>query len=230
MANYDDLKNHQAELIRKALKGSMFHAEESAAAITTLTTYHPAVTGPPAVPAFVDLTALPTGWDDLGLLNSDGVAASNEVSNSDITSWGYTSPTRSDVTTDTTTLTVVCQETKLNTIGLYTGADMAALTPAAGSGEISIEKPARPRTVYVRGLLLAVDESDDGEIFIGRFFPRLKVTGKSDQSFGGGDEPITWGVTMQTYVDDALGYSERWLFGGDGWKAKLTAMGFPAAA
>lgn len=221
MATYEDLKNHQAELIRKALKGSFFHAAADAPAIATLTT---------ATAGVVSLTALPAGWDDLGLLTSDGVTASNEVSNSEVSSWGYTSPTRSDVTTDKTTLNVVCQETKLATLGLYTGQDMSALVPTAGTGEISIEKPSRPRNPYVRGLLLAVDESDDGEIFIGRFFPRLKVSGKAEQKYGGGDDPITWGVTLETHVDDALGYSERWLFGGQGWKAKLEAMGFPAAA
>lgn len=224
MPSYDDLKNHQSELIRKALKGSFFIAPPDAAQITNLTSY---TAGPPAV---IALTPLPVSWDDLGLIGSDGVAASGEQSASDITSWGYVQPTRSDITTDTTTLTVVAQETKLLTIGLYTGADLSNVTPAANTGEVSIAKAARPRSQYNRGLLLAVDESDDGEIFIGRYFPRLKVTGKSDQSFGGGDEPISWGVTLQTYVDDTAGYSERWLFGGPGWRAKLTQMGFPAAA
>lgn len=222
MAGYDDIKNHQAELIRKALKGSFFIADPDAAPIANLTAY---AAGPPAV---ISLNALPTGWDDLGLLGSDGIAAASEVSASDITSWGYTSPTRSDVITDTTTLTVVAQETKLLTIGLYTGQDMSVVDPAANTGEVQIDKPQRPASRYVRGLLLAVDEADEGEIFIGRYFPRLKVTGKSDQAFGGGDEPISWGVSLQTYVDDTAGFSERWLFGGAGWNAKLAAMGFAA--
>lgn len=221
MPSYDDLKNHQQELIRKALKGSFFIAPDTAPAVGALTT---------GTGGAVALSPLPAGYDDLGLLTADGVAASGDQSTSDVTSWGYVTPTRSDVTADTTTLTVAAQETKLLTIGLYTGQDMAAVTPAAGTGEVAINKPARPTSRYYRGLLVAVDESDEGEIFIGRFFPRIKVTGKSDQSFGGGDDPITWGVTLTTYVDDALGYSEGWRFGGAGWRAKLAAMGFPAAA
>lgn len=227
MPSYDALKKHQSELIRKALKGSMFTADATAAGITTLTTYTAATT---TTPAIIDLTPLPPAWDDVGLLSADGVSASTDASSSDVTSWGYTSPTRSDVTTDTTSLTVVMQETKLRSIGLYTGQDMSVVKPAANTGEITISKPARPRNPYYRGLLLAVDESDDGEIFIGRYFPRIKVTGKGDQAFGGGDEPIAWNVTFTTYLDDAVGYSERWLFGGVGWKAKLVDMGFPAAA
>lgn len=221
MPSYDDLKNHQSELIRKALKGSFFLAPESAAPIGNLTS---------GTAGNIALTALPQGWDDLGLLSQDGVAASSEQSSSEVTSWGYTSPTRSDVMTDTTSLTVVAQETKVTTLGLYTGQNMASITPATGTGEVAINKPARPSSRYYRGLLLAVDEAEAGEIFIGRFFPRIKVTGKSDQSFGGGDEPIAWGVTLQTYVDNTLGYSEGWRFGGPGWRAKLVAMGFPAAA
>lgn len=224
MPSFDELKNHQADLIRKALKGSFFVADEDAAHLGDLTIL---TAGPPAT---IDLAPLPTNWDDLGLLSSDGVGTSSDVSNSDVTSWGYTSPTRSDVVTDTTTLTVAAQETKLLTIGLYTAQDMSTVTPAAGTGEVTIEKAPRPRSVYVRGLLLAIDDTSDGEIYIGRYFPRLKVTGKSDQPFGGGDEPIGWGVTLQTYVDDEVGFSEAWHFGGPGWLAKLDDMGFPAAA
>lgn len=221
MPSYDSLKKHQSDLIRKALKGSFFVAPFSAAAIGALTT---------GTGAANSLTALPTGWEDLGLLSADGVGTSGDRSTSDITSWGYTTPTRSDVTADTTSLTVVAQETKLLSIGLYTGQDMSSVTPTAGTGEIAINKPARPSSRYYRGLLVSVDESAEGDIYIGRFFPKIKVTDKSDQSFGGGDDPITWGVTLTTFVDDALGYSEGWRFGGPGWAARLTKMGFPAAA
>lgn len=231
MASYDeDLKNHQQDLIRKALKGSFFVGLNDAPALTTLTQYTPAAVGPPAVPESIDLVPLPDPWDDAGLLSSDGVGAASEQSTSDVTSWGYTSPTRSDVTTDTTTLTVVMQETKLLTLQLYTGNDLSAVVPAPGTGEINIDKAQRPRSVYVRGLLLAVDESDEGEIFIGRYFPKIKVGDKADQAFGGGDEPIGYGVTFTTFVDDTVGFSERWLFGGIGWRNKLVKMGFPAAA
>jgi hypothetical protein len=73
---------------------------------------------------------------------------------------------------------------------------------------------------------LAVDLGDAGEIYIGRFLPRAKVTGYSEQSFGGGDDPISWGVTFTGYEDSTLGFSESWLFGGPGWNALLAEMGF----
>ncbi len=219
---YEELKNKQTELIRKALEGSVFLADVTADPIDDLTVY---TAGPPVT---IDLAPLPTDWDDLGWLSNDGAAFSRDVSTSDVTSWGSVSPTRSDVTADTSTLTVVAQETKLLTIGLATGADLAAVTPAANTGEVSIEKPARPSSKFYRVLSLAVDLGDAGEIYIGRFMPRAKVTSYAEQSFGGGDDPISWGVTFTGYEDSVLGYSERWIFGGPGWQALLTEMGFGA--
>jgi hypothetical protein len=222
MANYDALKNKQNELIRKALDGSVFVSDIDADPIVDLTTY---TAGPPVV---IDLTPLPEGWDDLGWLTSDGAAFARDVSTSEVTSWGSVTPTRSDVVTDTSTLTVVAQETKLLTIGMATGADLSGVVPDANSGEVFIAKPTRPKSKHYRALSLAVDEGDGGEIYIGRFLPRAKVSSYAEQAFGGGDDPITWGVTLTGETDSDLGYSEAWLFGGAGWKALLADMGFGA--
>ena len=119
------------------------------------------------------------------------------------------------------------QETKLLTLGLATGADLAAITADADSGEVVIKKPTRPRAKNYRGLLLVVDENASGEIYIARFFPRLKVTNFAEQNFTSGDEAITWGVTWTAEEDSEYGASESGLFGGAGWKAILTDMGIP---
>ena len=224
MPAYDALKNKQNELIRKALDGSVFLAPISADPIAALTT----ATGvsPNQV---ISLTTLPDDWDDLGFLTSDGASFARDVSASEVTSWGSVTPTRTDVVTDTSTLTVTAQETKLLTIGLATGADLAAVLANATTGEVSIAKPSRPKSKHYRVLSLAVDEGDGGEIYIARFMPRAKVSSYAEQSFGGGDDPITWGVTLTGETDSDLGYSERWIFGGAGWKALLTDMGISSA-
>lgn len=224
MASYDALKNKQTELIRKALDGSAFIGGIADDPIVNLTMY---TAGPPAV---IDLSPLPEGWDDLGWLTSDGAQFARDVATSEVTSWGSVSPTRTDITSDTTTLTVTAQETKMLTIGLATGADLSAVVPAANTGEVSIAKPTKPSSRYYRVLSLAVDQGDAGEIFIGRFLPRAKVTSYAEQAFAGGDDPITWGVTFTGEEDSTLGFSERWLFGGAGWAALLDDMGFPPMA
>lgn len=226
MANYEALKNKQSELIRKALEGSVFLTPTltETTVINSLTT-NTAVDPDPAV---IELAPLPADYDDLGWLTNDGAQFSRDVSTSEVTSWGSVSPTRTDVVSDTTTMTVTAQETKLLTIGLSTGADLSALVPDAVTGELAVAKPARPRSRHYRVLSLAVDLGDAGEIYLGRFLPRAKVTGYAEQSHGGGDDPVTWGVTFTGEEDSALGFSERWFFGGPGWQPLLTEMGFAA--
>lgn len=221
MASYAALKNKQAELIRKAQEGSAFLAPVAADAIDELT--QATGTAPNQV---IDLAPLPTDYEDLGWLSPDGVSFAREVAQSDVTSWGSVTPTRTDITSDTSTATVVAQETKLLTIGLATGADLAALTADATTGEVRVNKPARPSSKRYRLLTVAVDENDDGEIYIARFFPRAKVSNYAEQSFSSGDDPITWGVTFTGEEDSELGYSESWIFGGAGWKALTADMGF----
>jgi hypothetical protein len=228
--DYEALKNKQSELVRKSLDGSAFIAPVSADPIDVLTEYHAAVVGPPAVPAYVDLAELPEGYDDLGWLTADGMAFSRDVSTSEVTSFGSVSPTRTDVTSDTTTLSVTAQETKLLTIGLATGADLSATLAAFQTGEVKIVKPARPKSKHYRALSLAVDQGDGGEIYIARFLPRAKVSGYSEQAFSNGDDPITWGVTFTGEEDSTLGFSEAWFFGGAGWLALLDEMGFDQAS
>lgn len=221
MPLYNDLavKNLQTELIRKSLGGSVFVAEASVEPIGTLTS---ATSG-------VSLAELPVGYGDLGYLTDDGAAFSTDTTSSDITSWQSTSPTRSDITAETTTLTVTAQETKLLTLGLYTGIVTAALEAAADTGEVQIKKPERPSSRFYRVLSLAVDEDEDGEIYIARFLPRAKVTGKGEQSYSKSDNAIQYPITFQGYFDSEYGASESFLFGGAGWLAKLEAMGIEQA-
>jgi hypothetical protein len=213
--SYDDLQQRNAALIFKALQGSVFVAPFGADAITSLTD----------TDKF--LKALPDDYEDVGWVSDDGAQFSRDVDTSDITGWGSVEPLRSDVTQDTTTLQMEMLETKKSTIGLYTGADMDAVVPDAVSGEVSIEKPARPGFRYYRLLAVAVDLTDDGEYYIARFLPRARVTDFDDQSMQSSDDsPLTWPVTMTGYEDPTLGYSERYLFGGAGFASRLAAMGF----
>jgi hypothetical protein len=215
---YDDIQQKNAALIFKALQGSVFVAPASADPITDLTD-----------PGDRLLAPLPTGYEDAGWISDDGAQFGREVETSDVTGWGSVEPLRSDVTSDVTTLAFSMLETRKASIGLYTGADMDTAVPDATSGELSIEKPARPGFRYYRVLALAVDQTDDGEYYIARFLPRARVTDYDEQTFQSSDDaPVTWSVTMTGYEDPALGYSERYLFGGPGWAARLAAMGFGA--
>ncbi|MEV2277870.1 hypothetical protein AB0I72_20020 [Nocardiopsis sp. NPDC049922] len=215
MAAWESLRNHQNQLIRKALEGSTFIAPITSAAVASLTG------------ADKSLNALPAGYNDLGWMSDDGPQFSADVTSSDITSWGAVEPTRRDITADVTTLQVNLQETNKHTLGLYTGADMTAVVPDPTSGEVAISKPDRPPLRFWRVLTIGVDLADAGEIYIGRFLPRASVTDKDDQAFQSNDDSaLGWPVTMTAYMDSSVGYSERFFFGGPGWEALLSAMGF----
>ena len=125
-------------------------------------------------------------------------------------------------------MTVVCQETKLLTIGLATGIDTTAIKTPNASGAVMVRKPVAPTSKFYRLFCISKDDGDAGDIYIARFFPRAKVTSYGEQAFGGGDEPISWGVTMTGYADSTLGFTEAWLFGGPGWNALVQSMGFSA--
>lgn len=215
--DYDELKNKQNHLIRKMLDGSVFLAPSSADIIETLTSTEDSLLEPP-----------PEDYGDLGWLNSDGAQLSSEMEMSDVQSWGAVEPTRSDVVTDTTTLQITAQETNIRTIGLYTGAATSGLE-AGANGELIIDKPGRPTPRYYRALVLGVDLSEEGEIYIARFLPRCKVTAREQQNFQSGDDPITWPVTLTAFVDSQAGFSERWFFGGPGWLELLDDMDIPVA-
>jgi hypothetical protein len=219
--------NKQRALIRKALDGSVFVSDflDGTGAPTSPIADLTAKTGT-APNEVIDLVALPLTYDDLGLLSTDGASFATDTTTSDVQSWGSVTPTRSDIISDTTTLSVVAQETKARTIGLMTAVDAAALVPDVDTGEVSIPKATRPQGRHYRLLSLAVDLTDSGEIYIARFLPKAKVTNRGEQAFGGGDDPIAWSFTFTGEVDDDLGYSERWIFGGAGWNATLAEMGW----
>ncbi len=120
---YSALDEKKQELIRKAKDGSVFVGPISAPLITSLTTG-----------AGADLTALDEDYVDLGYTTTDGVTFGRTTDLSEVRSFGSVEPTRTDVTNDTITMACTGQETKLDTIGLYTGADYSTIQAAAVTG------------------------------------------------------------------------------------------------
>lgn len=220
MTTLADLKTAQEELVRKALDGAVFRANTSVAHISAATLFGP--TG--------DLIVLPAGWEDQGLLSTAGIAFGREVSTSNTAAFGRTTPVRSDVTGDTDSMNIVAIETNRQSIELGTGAVLTPGSRDATNGALEIKKPPRPKSRSYHFLSIAEDESDDGPIYVCRYFPRGKITAYGDQAFTSGDDPIGWPATVTAEVDSGWGGPSSWLFGGPGWNAKLEDMGFTALA
>ncbi len=220
MVTFADWQTHQTQLIRRAVNGSVFIAPYATSLITALTSG-----------ASAALVALPSGWEDLGLTTDDGSTFAREIENSTITSFGHTEPTRVDIISDTTTMQVVAQETKLLTIGLSTGADVSAAEADATTGELSIEKPLNPETIHYRLLALYVDQYEGDDIYMGRLLPRAKVTSVGEQQYNKGDGSfVGYDLTFTGFYEESAGYSERYIYGGPGWLALLSDMGITQAS
>jgi hypothetical protein len=215
---YSTLREKQNELIRKARDGSVFIAPMSTVNLASLTTGSSSA-----------LATLPTGWEDLGWTSTDGVSYGRESDTSDVQAFGSQEPVRSDIVSDTITMEVTALETKLQTLGLYIGVDTTGIKAAVTTAELRIAKPQRAANYHYRVLGLFVDEIEEGEIYIGRYMPRAKITDRAEQVYSSGDDPIQYGFTFTGYEDSTAGTSHEWLFGGPGWKALLTKMGITQA-
>lgn len=212
---YDDVQQRNNTLIRKTLEGSFFRGPYSADAITTLTTG-----------AAGGLVALPDDYLDTGWMTEDGMSIASAITSVDISSFGSSEPTRSDITKRSFTIKATHQETSKSNLAAVTFSDPAALVPDVTSGEVDIEEASVPATLFYRILLLGVDLTDAGELYIARFFPRVKVSDVDDEKITNGSDAYEFGVTYTAFKDAALGYSSKRLYGGPGWKALSDAMGF----
>lgn len=222
MPSFDDLAEKKEALVRKPLDGSCFLSPTTADHIEADTLFDDTVGA-----TLGHLMTLPVGYQDLGLLNPDGMSIARESSTSDVMAFGRQTPVRSDIVSDVSSLSVTAIETNLRTIGFGTGATI--LPGSRGTnGALQIKKPPRPSAKEYHILSMAVDLTEDGEIYICRYFPRAKITAFGDQVFGGTDDPIGWNATVSGQFDSEWGASESWIFGGPGWNAILVEMGFTA--
>jgi hypothetical protein len=213
---YDDMKLKQSELIRKALDGSIFIGPDDAPLPVALTTG-----------ATSDLIPLPPEYLDVGWVDKgDGATWPRSTDTAEVESWGSVEPTRMDITKETSGVKFTAQETNKATIELYESVDLSTVVPDVTTGEVTFDRPARPRVRYYRVFGLFVDGSGADTIYVGKLLPRANVTEKEDQKWSDGDEPVTFGVTLSATYDAAAGTSCRYYFGGPGWKALLDAMGF----
>jgi hypothetical protein len=215
---YDALQQRKDDLIRKALEGSIFIAPYGTTLPTALTTG-----------ANGDLLTLPTGYVDVGWVDSkQGATWSRKPTVADVKSWGSLEPTRSDFTADDRVLKFTAQETKLITLELAEGVDMSTVTPDATSGEVAFSSPIRPTTRYYRVFGLFVDGEGSDAIYVGKSLPRAVVTSIGDEVWSQDADAITRALELSARTDPTEGYAIRHFFGGPGWKALLSEMGFGA--
>lgn len=218
MATLEDLDQKQTELIRKVQAAAVFYAAPNVAIPATFTTGTSA-----------DLTALPVGWTDIGLVTKDDAYTwSRSVDMAETRSHGYLDPTRRDITGNVSSLAFTAQETKLKTLEVYHNIDLTGVTAAATTGEFTFNDPLQAATRYHRLIAIGRDGVGTSAIYIIRVMPRAMLSEPGEQTWSDENE-LVYPMTMTATPDSALGYSIRYVFAGPGWKALLTQMGISTA-
>lgn len=218
--NFEALQDRKNELIRKALEGSVFIAPASATLPTALTTG-----------ASAQLNALPTGFQDVGYVDDkQGATWTRKPTTADVTSWGQLEPTRTDITKDERTVKFTAQETKALTVGLAEGQDLTDLVPDAVTGEVSFASETRPETIYYRVFGLFVDGPDGNEIYVARLLPKALVTSVGDEVWSNTGDALVRALEMSARIDTVAGFAVKTFFGGPGWQAILSELGFDSGS
>lgn len=219
MPTIEEIKtdSDHSQLIRKALQGAAFIAPITADIIPSLTDEEG---------QFVEL---PADYMPVGMVSKDdGYTFGSSSETSEVTSLGYASPTRMDITSQSLSIAFTAQETNRTTLELAYGMDLSSVTPAT-SGEISFDRPDVPLDIYYRLIVIAADGFGTQAWALGRHFPRVKVTEIADVTWSDTDA-VTYGITLTGFPDAEEGFSERNFLGGPGAQANADAMGFGAGS
>ena len=207
MAGYAAIANHNNKLIRKGVRGSVFIAPSTAAAVVASTLFD-ATTG--------EIKTLPTGYVDLGWLSDAGTIFNRKTTQTDILAWGSNDPQRSDITADVTTIDVVCEENNLQTMSL--GANVAPSSVTVGTnGVVSLPHASTVIPNYHRLFCVMADNGDGGEIIVAKFFPRVSVTTYGSETYSNGATAYVRPITFTAYPDSTVGSTVIDMYGGAGF-------------
>ena len=154
-----------------------------------------ALTGPDSLP--VDLKAL--GFVPIGMVSPEGWRFSRDVTKEDVDALGYASPVRSDITRVARQVVVNPLEFgRRNLTELRYGVDLSAVTPDAGSGEITWDEPDLPVDREYRLLVVADDGPADNNWILGKGLGRVKMADSSEETWGG-DAAVAGDITLDIF-------------------------------
>lgn len=213
-----ELTGNQSTQMFKALGGIIYSAPMAIAIPAAFTETSSA-----------SLTQLdPNNWTRLGLITKgEGITFSREMSTEDEESWGYSEPTRTDITTDTTSAAFTLQETKRAVLEMYDFVDLSAASPDATTGEFAYSKPMTSSLTYRRMIYMAVDGAGTDRRYRFKIMPRAQVVGVQDEVWS--QTAVTkYPFTVRATVDPVLGYAVRNVLAGPGQKARNSAAKFGA--
>ena len=221
---WNDVAGHNDSLARKTQQVLVAVAPTSTAALTSILDDS---TG--------DLAALPAEWIQLGRPTEDGVTWPRETELSEVFGLGSYDPVRSDIRRSIKRCSVTILETRKIVLELAQGvsdlAETVSATTTGDSTEITWDESAAPLFPPMRLLALGLDTTGDGEMYVGKMGPLIKVTEVGEEVWSNGDQSIATPLTFTLYNDPVLGTPLRHFRGGPGYSdALVTAEGFTPPA
>lgn len=206
-----------ADLIRKVQNISIWLGPEDAPEVTKL------------VGADGQLIALPEEYQPIGMITKDdGVTFSNESDSEGVDAHGYMSQVREDQTSQERSFQLNALETNRVTLQEAHGIDLSTVSVDA-DGNLVFDEPEMPIRQFARAVAIGSDGGGIGEHFIGRFFPRVKVSSVDDIVWSMTDA-LSYNLTYKSFSDPVLGFSVRHLYAGAGFKAVAARAGFNVTA
>lgn len=211
---FESVQTANVKNIRKALAGAVF-VKRWAAGDAPITKVYTAASG----------LVVPSGYTHVGVTSKEsGLKFGRDTDTADVESWGYSQPTRRDITSDVTTLQFTMQESKRSVFELYNGTDLSAVTPDTDKN-IVMDKPRRPQALDWRVFVLSKDGDGPDAVYWLDWLPNAQVTGVEDQEYTE-DSELAYTVTMTGFEDPDVLTAHRKVWGGPG--IDTDAMGFTA--
>lgn len=212
VATWESVQTPNVKNIRKPLAGAVF-VKRWAADDTPITT----------VWTTADGLTIPSGYVHVGVTSkSSTLKIGRDTDSADVESWGYSQPTRRDLTRDVTTMQFTMQESKKQVFELHAGVDLAQVKSDA-QNNIIIDKPKAPQALDWRVIVLSKDGDGADAVYWLDWLPNARVTGVEDQEYGEENE-LAYAVTLTGFEDPAVRTAHRKIWGGPG--IDVVGMGF----
>jgi hypothetical protein len=156
--------------------------------------------GPIATAAPTDAgTPLGVGWTNTGLISTDGVETTPNRSVSNIVAWQRAQVARTVITESSITVAFAMIETSKASLELYWG---AAVNDVDGSIEIDPGQTGGRRSFVL--------DYVDGARFVRQYLPLAEVTELEAIAWNSSGDPVSYGVTVTAYRDDAREYTAKY--------------------
>lgn len=223
MPLFGDVEAHNDELVRKALGIIVAVAPYSSAAITSILD---STNG--------NLAALPAGYVQLGRLTDDGASFARETEVSEIFGHASVNPARSDTRRAMKRMSLTLLEVRKKGLELAQGVSslgetVSKIPATTGNQQVKWDEPSQPTYPYLRMIAIAMDITNNGEMYVARHALRCKVTEVGEEVWSDQDQAMTTPLTFTFYDDATAGTPLRHFRGGPGYGQVITNEGFTAA-